>query len=278
MSSTQTEFDRPIYFFGCDMGGWHNKHKNKGDAIAVCKWINGSFHHVEATANLTFYPIDRDNPLANCIAAAIDDKAKVIISIDAALAWPICFAKLVSEASGGKHDFSFSLSSVIQNPYLYRDTERFIKHHVQKGPKERPLTAVGDKFGNNSTKAQALVVWLNRQLAGSYRPPFDSWNRDSARKADYSIIEVYPAASMKSKRFKKLTWPSHTLDMDSVGRSDIGDAKRCAMTGVCYAQEVGMLPHDDERPDVYCPDHPLVSDDIRTAIEQEGWIFCPFDN
>ena len=274
MSDALTESDRPIYFIGCDMGGWHNTSKVKGDALAACKWVNGDLLHVEATANVAFFPVASDGPLEKCISAAIKEHAKIIVAIDAALGWPASFARLVAEARIGQHNFSFERGSAIANPYLYRETERFIKSHVLTGAKERPLTAVGDKFGNNSTKAQALVVWLNERLK-AFRPPFDTWDRLIARTANHSIIEVYPAASMKSELFKRLVWPLHLRDMGNIGSSDIADAMRCAMTGMCYAAHLGMITSNPDFPMLWMPDEVPDSELNRESIESEGWIFSP---
>ncbi|HVX15901.1 MAG TPA: hypothetical protein VHC22_32255 [Pirellulales bacterium] len=265
---------RPIYFFGCDMGGWHNKDKAGGDALAVCKWTSNGLEHVEATADVTFYPVSGESVLNRKLTDALKENASVIVCVDAAFSWPEAFRRLVDEIPEGQHRFTFTLTDGISNPYLYRETDRFIKKHVLK---RNPLTAVGDKFGNNSSKAQALVRWFIDKLPDAYRPPFHAWERDRAGSNLHSIIEVYPAASMKSKRFKKLRWPPHVQDMDQIGSSDIADAKRCAITGVCYAREIGVLPAGDGWPSVYCPDHTLVSEKVRATARQEGWIFALYD-
>jgi hypothetical protein len=82
---------------------------------------------------------------------------------------------------------------------------------------------------------------------------------------------------MKSRPFKKLKWPPHVQDMSQVGSSDIADAKRCAITGVCYARTVGLMPPDKAYPRVCCPDDPAVKSYSQTAISTEGWIFAPYD-
>ena len=151
---------RPVYFFGCDMGGWHNKDNDGGDALAVCQWTGDRLLNVEATAALTYYPVVEDGPLMKWLSRAINDNARVIVCIDAALAWPMQFRQLVNQASSGKHKFCFDLDGAINNPYLYREAERFIKQRVMTGNKEWLLTAVGDRFGNNSSKARHLLLGL----------------------------------------------------------------------------------------------------------------------
>ena len=191
-----------IYFFGCDMGGWHNTSQTKGDALAVCKWDGTQLEHVDATAAITFFPIKPDQSLYQHLNTAKSEDAEIIVGIDAALSWPEKFTQLTREAHSFTHDFGFKLKDSVNNPYLYRETERFIKRHVQTGKNERPLTTVGDKFGNNSSKAQALAAWFFQHLSDAYRPPFDDWDGVKARVAKHTLIEAYPAASMNSAKFK----------------------------------------------------------------------------
>ena len=101
------------------------------------------------------------------------------------------------------------------------------------------------------------------------------WSVDDARKRKHSIIEVYPAASQKSNTFKKLRWGRHR--MKTVGKTDIADAKRCVMTAVCYAMEVGILRRIAGYPRIYLPDHRLARSFNAEAITKEGWIFAPYD-
>jgi hypothetical protein len=260
-----------VYFIGCDMGGWHT---DKGDALAVCRWDGAALSHVEATKGSLFYPVAADGPLAKAITQVQDEDARLVVGIDAALAWPRKFVELVSQAPAATHMPDFAPGDSISNPYLYRETERFIKQHVMTGANERPLTAPGDKFGNNSSKAQALIAWLKARLPNSYRPPFDAWNNEEAARKQFTVIEVHPTASMKSAAFRRLTWPQPEQTMDGVGNNDIGDAKRCAVTSVCYAAMFGMLGAGGGHPPLYTPD------DAGTEYNQddigvEGWIFAP---
>jgi len=269
-----TESGRPMYFIGCDMGGWHT---DDGDALAVCKWESGRLSHVSAECGHFFYPVHRDGPLAQVIAKAKREGARVVVGIDAALAWPVRFMQLVQAAPQASHMADFDVGDAIDNPYLYRDTERFVKLHFLTGKNERPLTAPGDKFGNNSSKAQSLVAWLSQELADCYRPPFHRWCRETARSKDFSIIEVYPAASSKSAQFNELVWPTPPQTMRDVGETDIADAKRCSMTAVCYAATLHIITPQGPFPEVVLPDDAWADKYEPQAIQQEGWIFVPRD-
>lgn len=262
----------PIYFIGCDMGSWHKKEKKNGDALAVCKWDGRKLSHVDEWNGQMFYPAK--GVLAGTISKATQQEAKIIIAVDGALAWPASFADLVAAAPSASHLPTFSLNGAINNPYLYRETERFIKVAMAM---DAPLTAPGDRFGNNSSKAQALVAWFKSQLNSLYRPPFDRWCSTRAAQAQYTLIEVYPKASMKCDAFRALEWPKPTQSMAAVGNSDIADAKRCAMTGVCYAARLGMLGQARITfPDIWLPGDQYNGITYNCALlQQEGWIFCP---
>ena len=151
----------PVYFFECDMGGWHTK---KGDALAICKWNEGAWEFLKPECKNFFYPTPEKGLVERHLRAALEANARIIIAIDAALAWPIGFVELVQNAPSANHLASFIPTGSIYNPYLYRETERFVKKFVLTGNKERPLIAPGDKFGNNSSKAQTLAAWFKAKL------------------------------------------------------------------------------------------------------------------
>ena len=266
-----------VYFLGCDMGGWHTK---KGDALAVCKWSEGCLEPVgeDLQPGSFFYPCAEGGPVVRVLRQALAEDSQIVIGIDGALAWPTAFADLVLAAPRAEVSAQFQCADgCLSNPILYRETERFIGKRVLK-PGDRPLSAVGDKFGNNSSKTQALVSWFSTRLPEMYRPPFDKWDTNTARAAKYSLIEVYPKASMKCRRFADLAWPGGSLTMSQHGKSDRDDAKRAAMTAVCYAAAVGIIPGATEYPAMLTPD-----DGIRAGaceehlVTKEGWIFCPCD-
>ena len=178
-----------IYFIGCDMGGWHTK---KGDAVAVCRW-DGQYLCCEdddSESGSLFYPGDENGLLAETIGRASKEDARIIIGIDAALAWPVQFVKLVCQAPTADPSVCFKLGLAIDNPYLFRETDRFVKRTVLTGSKEMLLTPPGDKFGNNSSKAQALVEWIKTRLPDLYRPPFDRWDVLLARESRHTLIEI----------------------------------------------------------------------------------------
>lgn len=252
----------PIYFIGCDMGGWHGDN----DAVAVCKYSNDNLEHVCEEKGKLFFSVSEC--VTEVIKLARDENAQIIIGIDAALAWPVEFVNLVNSAPFATYCPTFKLDGEINNPCLFRITEKFIKNEVNK----KPLSSPGNMFGNNSSKGQALVAWFKKELGKElYRPPFDEWDETTAKNAKYTLIEVYPAASMKSKQFRDLEWPIAPTPMKNVGASDIADAKRAAMTCVCYAATVGKINGD--YPAVHVPSD--ANGNNAKTIQNEGWIFSP---
>jgi hypothetical protein len=261
-----------IYFIGCDIGGWHT---TNGDAFAACRFSSGEFTLLDdecGSGNL-YYPVDRQGIFAKILNRACAEKARIVIAIDAALAWPVEFVKLVRCAPLGGHLPTFTRSRAIDNPCLYRETERFIRRNIRRD--RDPFTAPGDKFGNNSSKAQSLVAWITGTLPEVYRPPFDPWDEDRAKNARYSVIEVYPAASMESHLFQNLEWPFSAQQMRKIGDSDVADAKLCAMTAVCYAATVKMDQRLNSQlyPRIFVPPSDNTYD--LNMVAQEGWIFAP---
>lgn len=215
-----------------------------------------------------------------------------IIAIDAALSWPLDFRKLVAG------EIPEPLPSVdeksIENRVLYRETERFVYHSTDT----MPLTAVGDMFGNHSTKAQATALRICKEYA-AYMPPFDQWSRERFCGSQLTIVEVYPASIGGRGTFpKKVKAELATInkELKALGQKvltkDEADAVRCAMIAqdlhhaVCIGSDdpdrVYDLPDGDKTGhwgSVVAPtqEHnpketvPIDFDRVRS----EGWIFTP---
>src|SRR4051794_33979738 len=117
------------------MGGWHTK---KGDALAVCRWDGEQLccDDDDSRSGSLFYPCSDTDILADMIGRYSKYDGKIIIGIDAALAWPAQFAKLVNRAPTADAGVCFKPGKHIDNPYLFRETERFVKRKVLTGTKE----------------------------------------------------------------------------------------------------------------------------------------------
>jgi hypothetical protein len=269
------------------MGGW----LGTNDACAITSFDGATFTNHFVQDGRLFYPLHDE--IRECLKTIIShSEHRAVIAIDAALAWPVEFAALVAGATQMTHLPAVSFNSAairqIAVPYLFRETERYLR---QVCLKKDPLTPVGDKFGNNSTKAQVLASQMRRLCEESskelsvYRPPFDGWDRKVAAQAKISLIEVYPTASRTSKMFCNMRWPgTKKTTLGKLDKTDVGDAKICAMTAACYGIEVGIVDKKSlldckevgtSIPPVYTPDD--LPEDRRKTISQEGWIFAPKD-
>lgn len=272
----------PIYFIGCDMGGWHT---DEGDAIAVIGREDSELTMPVWDCGPLYYPADT---CEDTFQGYCSRQPQVVIAIDASLSWPVRFMQLVVESAQASHLPEFPLEEAMKNPYLYRETERFINQTALAGKRQIPLSAPGDKFGNNSSKGQALCAWIKSVANGVYRPPFDDWQPALAKEARTTIIEVYPDASLVSERFRRISFSrsmSDLIGLDSMQEladerahlrkkreaCDLYDAIICAMTAMCYANTVGMIEGD--YPEVYTPND--AEGYVQETIRQEGWIFAP---
>lgn len=206
-----------------------------------------------------------NDSLLKCISTYINNN--IIMAIDAPLGWPKDFKRLISRV---KNNVIKEMPKVIRyNSNLYfRLTERFIK---QKFREITPKSAPGDTLGSAAIKAAILINMLNSMYC-IYCPPFD--RNFCYNKRSFTIIEVYPSASKESADFKKLNDPDTNNQMSNLNKSDIADAKHCAMTAVCYAKTIGLID-DTEYPDVYTPDDAKSMGYSMDLIRNEGWIFAP---
>jgi len=260
-----------VYCIGCDLGGWHGMLK---DALAVCRWDAGIQYPSQPTHGRLFYPLDDKTKLIVAIHRAKQETARVIIAVDAALAWPTDFLHLAIRANRATHIAScIATSPQIENTYLFRETDRFIKTFVRKD--RDPYSAPGNRFGNNSSKAQSLVAFVKKMFQEVYRPPFDQWNLDRAKETWITLIEVYPAASMASEQFSALRWQEAEDRYADLDTSDENDAKRCSTTAACYGMTIGIIPEVQGYPKVWLPDDEIPPAYDPRRIRREGWIFAP---
>ncbi|MBK6291817.1 MAG: hypothetical protein IPF59_08670 [Ignavibacteria bacterium] len=215
-----------------------------------------------------------------------------IIAIDAALGWPTEFRDLIKGVV--PNPLPSIESKSIENKVLYRETERFIFHATNTSP----LTAVGDMFGNPSTKAQATALRIQAEF-GAYMPPFDDWSRYRFCESPLTVVEVYPASIGEHGTFRdKVDAELVQIELDLKAKrqraltGDEADAVCCALIAedlhhaVCIGSDdpdrVYDLPDGDttgDRGSVAGPsirDVPFnkVSIDY-DRVRSEGYIFTP---
>ncbi len=212
---------------GWDVRGWRGKQQ----AVAVIKldlasrksepqwWLSDDFQF-EAGERLCLSSLIRP-AMGDDGMAMVEQADRVVIGIDASLAFPRGFGELLNNPSS---EYVPTVTE-IENPLAYRDCERWIYQTYGK----KPLSASFDKLGNGSTLAMALCHALRKE--GFAVIPQDG------DQADRAIIEVYPAlAKCESKRASAAVDILHQLipgDIEVGG--DQYDAAICAIVAAVFA-------------------------------------------
>lgn len=136
----------------------------------------------------------------------------------------------------------------IDNPYAYRDCERWL--HQQYGKK--PLSATFDRLGNNATLALSMLPRLGDLLLVPRQQPH----------ADRAVLEVYPAlAKVAGKASPARAEIVASLPPDVVAGTDRYDAALCALMALQYAAGGAVVSLPD-----------LVSAPSDFPLD-EGWVY-----
>lgn len=152
---------------------------------------------------------------------------QLALGIDA----PLAFPRALGELLAGRGAECAVPQREIDNPYAYRDCERWL--HQQYGKK--PLSATFDRLGNNATLALSMLPRLaDLQLVPTRVP-----------EADRAVLEVYPAlAKVAGKASVARGEIAVHLPTDLVPGTDPYDAALCALMALQYAAKgtVSLLP------------------------------------
>ena len=152
---------------------------------------------------------------------------QLALGIDAPLAFPRALADLL----GGRGAECAVPQREIDNPYAYRDCDRWL--HQQYGKK--PLSATFDRLGNNATLALSMLPRLaDLQLVPTWVP-----------EAERAVLEVYPAlAKVGGKASAARGEIAAHLPAGLVPGTDPYDAALCALMALQYAAKgsVSLLP------------------------------------
>ncbi|MBK7033842.1 MAG: hypothetical protein IPH85_12235 [Ignavibacteria bacterium] len=233
-------------YVGFDVGGWLVRSSH--DAVARLmisgherKWDILSRDDKGHRRKNILHP-DNSSKLIRELCVTCD-AVQTIIAIDAALGWPTEFRDLINGEV--PNPLPSIESKSIENKVLYRETERFIFHRTNT----HPLTAVGDMFGNPSTKAQATALRIRGEF-GAYMPPFDPWSRDSFCESQLTVVEVYPASIGEHGTFRDRV----DAELAQV-EAELKVKRQRALTG-------------DEADAVCCA---LIAEDLQNAVCIGGW-------
>lgn len=232
----------PAYFIGWDVGGWNcDKNSKSRDAIVILDTHRGIVGqpwrgNLRSTINSAGDTAAFTAALfALCDAQATVGDTPVTLAIDTPLGFSQEFVRLVTglQAVG-------ALGSSNTNPYLFRQTERYLFEHGLK-----PLSAIKDMIGSQTTKGMHVLarfapavaccgVWLGGSL---------------------TAIEAYPSACKNSPTVRALQQPFGKLAHD-----DLDDALTCALIAWLFINQPEALLE----PEASVP-------------LSEGWIWLPKD-
>ncbi|MFB2862690.1 DUF429 domain-containing protein [Aeromonas sp. MdU4] len=235
---------------GWDVRGW----QGSAQAVAVVGWLadSSSLHWLGVSP--LFRLSSRVAPdLAALLRPALQDEAvlaqveacpHLALGIDAPLAFPRALRDLLN----GQPLSCAVPEREIDNPYAYRDCERWLYQQYGK----KPLSATFDRLGNNATLALSMLPNLSDlQLVPTV-----------ASQARRAVLEVYPAlAKVAGKASSARSELAALLPVDVVPDTDRYDAALCALMALQYAAggQVAQLPA-------------LLSPPAEMALD-EGWVY-----
>lgn len=230
------------FYIGWDVGGWNcDKNGKSRDALVILDttlYIIGKpwRGNLRSAINEATDSADWIKHLFSLCNAEPPSQSKITLAIDTPLGFSEAFVSLVTQQN---HAGEVGRSDT--NPYLFRQTERFLFEHGLK-----PLSAIKDMIGSQATKGMHVLA--------KFAPTVQRcgvWSDGTG----LSAIEAYPSACKTSATVKGLQQRFGKLDHD-----DLDDALTCALVAYLF----------NEQPDTLIPPAPLVP-------VSEGWIWVPED-
>lgn len=242
MSNTRPSSD---FLIGWDVGGWNcDRNAKSRDDIVILNseltivgkpWRGNLRDAINVSTNAQAFI---GKLFSLCDADLPNKVVHVTLAIDTPLGFSSAFTELVT---GLKYAQPVERSDT--NPYLYRQTERFLFEQC----KLSPLSAVKDMIGSQATKGMHVLSKFAPTIARC-----GVWRGGEI----LSAIEAYPAACKSSESIATLR---RHID-HSLGNKDEQDALTCALVAYLFATQ----PEKLEAP----PD---------SVSMREGWIWVPKD-
>lgn len=214
------------FFIGWDVGGWNcDKNENSRDSIVI---LNPSLAIVGKPWRGNLRPIINEAKSAKefsrklfslCSANLPANIEHVILSIDTPLGFSVEFVGLVT---GSK--FVEPVESHDTNPYLYRQTERYLFEHGFS-----PLSAIKDMIGSQATKGMHVLA--------KFAPEVERcgvWSDGELLTA----IEAYPSACKNCGSIEALR---QQVANQPVENQDKMDALTCALIAYFFTKNPEKL-------------------------------------
>ena len=232
------------YYVGWDVGGWNcDKNGKSRDALVILDaglnivgkpWRG----NLRAAINEATDSADWIKRLFALCKADEPCQCQITLAIDTPLGFSDEFVRLVTQ-----RNHAGEVGSSDTNPYLFRQTERFLFEHGLK-----PLSAIKDMIGSQATKGMHVLAKFAPQTLRC-----GVWS-DGKR---LTAIEAYPSACKASATIKGLQQP---FEAQTRPTDDLDDALTCALLGYLF----------DTHPDK------LISPGASVPAS-EGWIWVPKD-
>ncbi|QVL50919.1 MAG: hypothetical protein KFB96_11240 [Thiocapsa sp.] len=232
----------PAYFIGWDVGGWNcDKNGKSRDALVILdanrRIIGQPWRgNLRLTINSAADSVAFASALfERCGAQATLGDTPITLAIDTPLGFSQEFVRLVTilQAAG-------ALGSSDTNPYLFRQTERWLFEHRLK-----PLSAIKDMIGSQATKGMHVLARFAPTMVRC-----GVWQGGAL-----TAIEAYPSACKNSLTVSALQEPFGKLAHD-----DLDDALTCALVAWLFSAQPEKLASPAE-----------------TVPLAEGWIWVPQD-
>lgn len=255
-------------FIGWDVGGWNCDKNNKSrDALVIIddqreligKPWRGNLRHTINEAETSQQWLTMLLELCRVEEGIITSlpNTEVVLAIDT----PLGFSQQFLDLLNGKA-VSDDIGVSATNPYLFRQTERFLFEHGLT-----PLSGIKDMIGSQATKGIHVV----NKFAPNIRST-GVWS-DNDR---LTLIEAYPAACKNSRSIAKLL-EAFYLDQ-IIEKYPVYPV----WEGAVFAHNIR---HDDERDALICAligwlfrnNFETLSHPTGNLPEIEGWIFVPQD-
>ncbi len=231
------------FYLGWDVGGWNcDKNPSSRDAIIILDQAGTILGH-SWRGNLT-QVFNQANSTHDCLRLLFDlcqvelpnEPFHVMMAIDTPLGFSEALINLITQRT-----VAGDIGPSQQNPYLYRETERYLFQHGLS-----PLSPVKDMIGSQATKG---IHFLGK--FAPYAKQIGIWT-DGEK---LSVFEGYPSASKRS------VWMNtfYTSYEDQLN-DDKNDALWCALLAYCVEQHAKQIlfPYNN-------------------VSVNEGWIFVPSD-
>jgi predicted RNase H-like nuclease len=206
-------------------------------------------------------PCARQNDVQGIVAEWICRSSPILLALDAPLGWPKMLGEaLLDHKAGGQLDG--------RPEHLFaRATDRFIGSKLKKSPLE-----IGANLIARTAHWALMLLRDLRERTGLDLPLL--WQQGSS--ITTGVIEVYPAATLRSGYLPKL--PRYSRSKDSKARGQIADWLECQIKIQDFRERLISSPHlIDAAVSVVAGDDFIASrcwppEDYDLA-RQEGWIW-----